>query len=471
MDSGEAVVSFFDDFEDQVTFVDAAGNYTYANEATTRVIGFDPEELVGQDLLAYVHPEDTRHVEKMLCDGPRRNHADATLIEYRHRRPDGTWEWVETRVAGAPTAGDEFVLVSRRMDDSTSISCETEILEDLRTLASVTEEVLYLVSGDWEETYFVNDSVEEIFGVTQDAIYEHPLEVIAAVRPEDVVAVTDNMERNSKGETTTTEVRVNPQNGYQTWIESKTIPVMDNGEVVMNAGFVRNITERKEREMHLVVMDNLLRHTLRNKLNVVLGLAETLKGEHSDNNSPAVIKSVSNELLEAADKHRQVIKLLIDPPAETPTRVDTIVEQAIEYAHDQYPNGEISLTQTGESTTKLSSVAFPVVKELLENGLKHSKSEAPSISLSVSEFGDTIEFQIVDEAPPFPTNEKAILEGLHDIESDPLRHSTGSGLWLVYWCLSFADGTVSLERQDNGNRVTVRFPSVEVETTLGSAGL
>jgi signal transduction histidine kinase len=43
-----------------------------------------------------------------------------------------------------------------------------------------------------------------------------------------------------------------------------------------------------------------------------------------------------------------------------------------------------------------------------------------------------------------------------------IYHSTGLGLWLVYWVVELSDGHVAVEeRADGGNRVVVHLPAPE----------
>ncbi len=55
-----------------VTIVDPDGTLRYANPAWKRVLGYDPQEDVGMNVLDHVHPEDLSHVleetEKALSE-------------------------------------------------------------------------------------------------------------------------------------------------------------------------------------------------------------------------------------------------------------------------------------------------------------------------------------------------------------------------------------------------------------------
>jgi PAS domain S-box-containing protein len=56
-----------------VTMVDPGGTVRYASPAFGQVLGYDPDDAVGTNILDHVHPEDLPHVleetEKALSEG------------------------------------------------------------------------------------------------------------------------------------------------------------------------------------------------------------------------------------------------------------------------------------------------------------------------------------------------------------------------------------------------------------------
>ena len=80
-----------------VTIVDPDGTLRYANPAWERALGYDPDRAIGtMNVLDHVHPEDLAHVleetEKALSEGG----VITNEAEYRFRRRDGSWRWMES---------------------------------------------------------------------------------------------------------------------------------------------------------------------------------------------------------------------------------------------------------------------------------------------------------------------------------------------------------------------------------------
>lgn len=92
----------------------------YASPSSTRVVGWDPLQLVGTPALAGVNPEDLPRVEQAVASLKRGDVEEARII-YRTRHREKTEIWVETalRVTRTPATGmvDGVVAISRDMTE------------------------------------------------------------------------------------------------------------------------------------------------------------------------------------------------------------------------------------------------------------------------------------------------------------------------------------------------------------------
>ncbi|HTW95962.1 MAG TPA: EAL domain-containing protein [Tepidisphaeraceae bacterium] len=84
----------------------ADGTYLYVSPASHHTLGYSPDEMIGQQFLEYVHPDDLPAVaagsQQLLVNG-----SNATF-EYRFRRKDGQFIWLES-TCRAVTAEDGAV--------------------------------------------------------------------------------------------------------------------------------------------------------------------------------------------------------------------------------------------------------------------------------------------------------------------------------------------------------------------------
>ncbi|MFO7534133.1 MAG: CHASE domain-containing protein [Kiritimatiellia bacterium] len=104
---------------DVIGRISPEGRYLYLSPASRPTLGYEPEELVGWDMLERVHPADAENVRtafrKMLAQ------PETITILFRHRHKDGSYRWLETsgKRLLAPETGEprEVVVVSRDVSD------------------------------------------------------------------------------------------------------------------------------------------------------------------------------------------------------------------------------------------------------------------------------------------------------------------------------------------------------------------
>jgi diguanylate cyclase (GGDEF)-like protein/PAS domain S-box-containing protein len=101
-----------DNATDVVTLHDRSGRYLYVSPSITAFGGYRPDELLGVACWKLMHPDDVAAVQQTmaaaLADG------GVATLQYRLRRSDGGWEWVETTARGV---GSEVQCSSRKITE------------------------------------------------------------------------------------------------------------------------------------------------------------------------------------------------------------------------------------------------------------------------------------------------------------------------------------------------------------------
>jgi PAS domain S-box-containing protein len=81
---------------DLISVLDATGDYTYLSPSSERVLGHEPDVLVGESAFAHIHPNDRPSVRETF-ENAVEDPEERPTVEYRIRRADGTWRWLESR--------------------------------------------------------------------------------------------------------------------------------------------------------------------------------------------------------------------------------------------------------------------------------------------------------------------------------------------------------------------------------------
>src|SRR5438045_2636060 len=80
-----------------ITVQDASGHFTYANEAIERYLGHSASDLLGKNAVDFLHPDDIEAMRERFRNilAAPDNQPELNRFEYRFRRRDGSWCWLE----------------------------------------------------------------------------------------------------------------------------------------------------------------------------------------------------------------------------------------------------------------------------------------------------------------------------------------------------------------------------------------
>lgn len=473
MDPPTDAETLLDLTREKLVVLDEEGRYRYLNAATQEVLGFEPEELVGEDALSFVHPEDEARLRTVFTEVVAGERDKMETLEYRYATADGDWVWLQSEFYVPEQTGlDGYVLSSR------DITEEIESIRRLETIVSTSTDVLWMFDAEWSELLFVSGAVKDVFGIDPATLKRRPTRFLEQVHPADRSHVECAMRRLSAGEATNIDYRVEPGDGGVRWVRVPGEPVYEDGDIVAVAGFARDVTDEYRRNRQLEVMDNLMRHTIRNDMNVVIGTADDMiesldeRSDTSDRRAGTdalglrsdaeTIRRVAEELLDTAEKQRDVIELLSRGGSPRPIEVESVVRDPVDAARAEAPDAEFTVSCPEDATAFALPELEYAITELIENAVEHA-DDSPVVRVDATHTAEEIWITVRDNCPPIPVEERQVIADHR--EMDALRHTNGMGLWLAYWVAERSDGDVTFTAGENGNVVRVTVPRHGVETS------
>lgn len=172
------------------------------------------------------------------------------------------------------------------------------------------------------------------------------------------------------------------------------------------------------------VMDNLLRHNLRNDLTTILGNANLIE-DKAPASAPEVevIRRTVDELLGSTEKQRDLIDILSRDA--TPVRLDLarVLETAVGTVRDQHPAATIEIDWPASLHARALVELEVAITELLENGIRHSEEVEPTIGISARRDGETVRVTVEDDGPVIPDIESRVLTGEYEMDDLPAATS------------------------------------------------
>jgi PAS domain S-box-containing protein len=312
---------------------------------------------------------------------------------------------------------------------------------------------------------FVTSSVEEFLGYAADEIEGEPISVVhpdeetterAWERLEQVldgesIEVFDFPLETKHGRTVFVDVRGVPVYGVEVPPGDRT-PADITGVQLS----VRDATERRRREGLISVTNRVLRHNVRNEMNVVSGYARMLREElDGDGSAKAkLIEDTADRLLEISEPARLIDENRDLSPELEPVDVVPIVDRLLAQLGTRYPDASVAASLPDEAVAATRPRVKTGLWELLDNAAKYGGDPA-SIDVEVTVTGGDVVVTIADDGPGLPETERKVLR---EEKETPLAHGQGLGLWLAYWFITNLDGRLEVTEHEDGTTIEVRLP-------------
>lgn len=424
---------------------DQSGGMRRWNNRLSAVTGYDDseiEEMTASELFADVDADLVESTISELVEGDKQITRELSIETKSGEKIP--YEFT----ASLLTADGETLGIAGTGRDISERKAREQNLRQLRRAIEATPHGVFLTDTNGIIEY-VNPAFEAMTGYPEEEVLGRTPRILKSGE-HDESFYRNLWETITAGEIWQAQIINERRSGERYHAHQTIAPITEaDGTVSAFVAIQTDITGRKERQQHLRVLSRVLRHNLQNDLSVIRSYAEQTEG-----NQQAVDRIVGKieEMLETAQKEREISTVLAKDLHQREIDVTRTVEQAITDVTQRYPDADI---QTNISE-QIVAIAAPQLKtaitELVENAVVHN--DGVEITVSVHSTGDAVEIRICDDGTGIPESERDILET--GTEIDPLYHGTGLGLWLVYWIVRRIGGTLTFaENEPSGSIVTI----------------
>ncbi|WP_424018784.1 PAS domain S-box protein [Halorientalis pallida] len=425
---------------DYIFIIDAAGTLTYVTPSVERILGYEPEDLTGENAFEFLHPDDVERIRSELADVLDAPNAEKT-VELRTKHRDGSWRWVEIRARNLLDDPGIEGIVGNVRDVTARKESEAE-LDWHRSVIRSMDEGVYVLDRDYE-FQFINFRASRTVDLSAQAwIGEHvsyldEVGIFSESAVADVRAAVDDVAAGERDEVTLVlEPEVPPSTDY---LELRIRPLETDDDSEFILATTRDISERKRNELdlerkneRLEAFASVISHDLRNPLEAVSTSLDLLDAEvdsdHLDRGHRAVdrMERLIDEVLALAREGRT-----IDDPS--PVSLATV-------ARDRWasiPTGDATLTVDTDAHI-LADVGRleQLLENLFRNSIEHAGDDVTVRLASVepaadrdgaeadSEFG----FVVEDDGPGIPPEHR---DRIFEMGYSTAEDSPGLGLTIV----------------------------------------
>lgn len=326
---------------------------------------------------------------------------------------------------------------------------------------------------DDEPLIYVNEGFEEITGYAESEILGENCRFLQGPETGDQ-PVAQMRAAIEDGDPVRVELRNYRKSGEQFWNEVTLAPLHTEGGTVSHyVGFQQDVTTRKEYERQLEqqrddlsVLNEMVRHDIRNDLQVALASMELLQANDSDEDAQvaAAIESI-NQAIGLTNIAREVADVMLDMEASYhPIELRSILQDELEDARAVAPEATISVDGTIPAVrVRANELLGSVFRNLLTNALTHNDAAEPTVRVSATKQDGEVTVVVADNGPGVAESSRA-----HLFErgwTGPSSRSTGMGLYIVRRLIEGYGGTIELAAENaetgidlGGATFVVRLP-------------
>ncbi|WP_017811441.1 PAS domain-containing hybrid sensor histidine kinase/response regulator [Paenibacillus shenyangensis] len=225
---------------------DSSATYLYASPACKTILGYEPEDMIGNSAYDFFHPDDIhvviRYLEQIL-------HTERSYtVSYRIRAKEGHYVWIEStgRYSYNEQTGEieEIIAVSRDITDRKK--SERRLKESEQRYKSLFEyNPASVYSFDLEGNYTSsNENLALLLDYPLEQIMEMSFHNI--IVPEKVEDTNRHFEAARSGIPQNYETTVVHSSGKVIDISVINVPIIVDSEIVGVYGIANDVTERKE---------------------------------------------------------------------------------------------------------------------------------------------------------------------------------------------------------------------------------
>jgi PAS domain S-box-containing protein len=442
--------------KDIISVIDSSGRFQYQSPSVKHILGYDPDETVGNMAWDYIHPDDRDRIIEQVEEQVANPDSESRTIEYRARHADGSWRWMEANGNNQldNPAVEGHIITSR---DTTERKERQQELKKYKTIVQSLTDAVYVVDNNGRFTY-VNDEFVELVGYDRETIVGNTPSLIKDENSVDRANRQLGRLLSTDGpDTASFEVTIQPRTGESFVCEDHMgVLPYDDEEFEGSVGVLRDTTEQKEYEQtieaeneRLAEFTGIVSHDLQTPLGVVetrLELAQQeCESDHLHKARDALDRSQTliDDLLILAQEGSQVVEF----ERVELTHVSKQCWESVETDQTTLQVEDVPVINADRSRIKR------LFENLYSNAVNHGGSD---VTVRVGTMDDG--FYVADTGSGIPESEQ---EAVFEAGYSTNEEGTGFGLRIVEEVADAHGWELSVTESKQGG---ARFEMSGVET-------
>ncbi|RDZ47720.1 hybrid sensor histidine kinase/response regulator [Haloferax sp. Atlit-19N] len=445
---------------------DRDGRFVLVSDYLAGFYGATPAELEGERslLVERIREERTGDPYQQLLDGE----VDCLEGETELVTPDGESRTLSYRFAPFRVTDEVVGVIAVSRDITDRREREQKLKrarEEYQELIDGMNDTVWVIDID-SHILAVNETAVELLGYSRDELLSMTVhDIDAGLSDEEASALISQMPTDG---TQVFETVHRAKNGREFPVEISSSLVTYRGETVV-LSVARDITTRKRYEAELreqnrlletqrdelEVLNQVVRHDVRNDLQLVTAYAELLAERVDDDDNEAreyveIVRKRANHAVELTETARDMAEMMGGRGVENervPLR--PVLESELASLRDMAPDATVTVNSEIPAVAVLADdMLGSVFRNLLTNAVQHTDKDEPTVDISVSETerGDRVVVRVADDGRGVSDERKEAIFAKDEkgLES----RGTGLGLYLVQSLVETYGGDVWVEDND-----------------------
>lgn len=223
----------------------------------------------------------------------------------------------------------------------------------------------------------------------------------------------------------------------------------------------------------LNVLNRVLRHDVRNRVNVIRGNADLVAaGSDQTETAAETIREQAEDLIRFSEYARELQALLGPDDVDTQAvDVGAAISTKVMRLRRDHAYATVHTEVAPDAWAEANAFVDSAIENLLENAIEHNDGTAPTVWVDVTteerDGRPVVAVRVADDGPGIPPQEVDVLRRGRETS---LEHTSGLGLWLVHWIVTEAGGRVSFEaREPRGSVVEMTLPRTDPPDDVGES--
>jgi PAS domain S-box-containing protein len=266
---------------DIITIIGKDGKIIFVSPSVEKIFGYKPEELIGNDFLKLIHPDEHSKLLKDFNEFIKTGFYSKNLIEYRYKHKDG--HWVNCQSTTNNQLNNPLIkgIITNTRDITERIKIEKKIIENEEKFRTLSDQSLMgMAILQDNKVKYLNKALLTMIGYSREEIMKQGVKIFTKiVHPDHYQFVMNQVTKKQTGDIDVVNhypVRIITKNGKIKWLDVFSKTVIYDGKSADFATYV-DITDTKYAQDELKNTKDYLQDVINSASDLILVVDNNLK--------------------------------------------------------------------------------------------------------------------------------------------------------------------------------------------------